>query len=208
MAVFNKKPKKAVKPKGRSPQIRVTHKAYTKIVFKRLVKVCSVVVILLMGLYVVFAATLLRAVPTTNIGFVPVKNVTYSGGIVPKDAQVLVNMDKKQGIEFMDRLKQSFVPTSDAAIIQIVAGPYGKMHWTEPDILSVDGYPTNVSLAPEEGEKSPLESRESEYLEDEYLAICVKGACGEAGSGLIISKDNIMGSPLSKETVDKVVAGE
>lgn len=205
MAVFKKK--ENVQKVKKDPQIRIARKTYLKVLSKRIVKVFSLVFVLLFALYLVFAATLLRVVPTLDAGFVPVKNITYEGGIVPKDAQVLVSLDKKQGITAFERFKQAFVPASNAAVIEVVAGPYGKLGWTEPDILTVDGYPTDVVLEPAEGDKSPLESRESEYLEDEYLAICIKGAC-EVGEGVIVPKDNVIGTPLSKSSVDKIVAGE
>lgn len=208
MAIFGNKSKKSSNGKKRqSSQLRIAHGAYTKVLFKRIVKIMSLVFVLLFGLYIVFASTLLRVVPTTDAGFVPVKNLTYEGGNVPAGEQVLISMEKKQGNEFLDKLKQAFVPTTDAAIIKVVAGPYGALGWTEPDILSVNGSPVDVTLEPEDGDKSPLESRDDSFLKDEYLAICIKGDC-EVGKGMIIPKDNVIGSPLSQSTVDKVVSGE
>lgn len=203
---FKKSDKKANISDFNEPTVKVAKGTYRKVVAVRFIKVISSVFVILLAVYGVFAVTLLRVVPTTTVGFVPVKNMTFEGGIAPADAQLLISVNTPQGTGFVDRLKQSFLPTDDAALVQVVAGPYGKMAWVEPDILTVDGYPTGLHLEAKEGDISPLESR-SEYLKDEYLALCLEGSC-EVGDAIIFPKDRIMGTPLTRADVDKVLEGE
>lgn len=208
MADFFKKKSKGqaeAVPPLKQAQVRVAKSAYRKVVIKQFASVISLSLIGLFLLYGAFAATLLRVVPTTTAGFVPVKNVTYPGGNIPAEKEVLISVGNAQGKTIGDRLKQSFILTDDAAIVKVIAGPNGTLDWVEPDILTVNGVPTGVHLKPEEGKRSPLVTRDSKFLKSEYLAVCVKGDC-VVGDGLIFNKDKIIGVPLNQSSVDKAIS--
>lgn len=189
------------------PQVRLARSAYNSLLFKKIgrglfITFCAVVL-----LYTVFAATLLRVVPTTSgAGLVPVKNITYSGGMIPAQAQILVNVKNPEGKGFLDHLRQAFVPGGDYAVVSVVAGPYGKLTWAPPGISTVDGELVDANFPPNEGIESPLLKRAS-YLNDEYLVTCISGAC-VSGKAFIVHKDHVLGSTLSRYEVPAVEEDE
>lgn len=168
------------------PNMRVAKNVYRSSVVSTLLKVFFYVPLVLAIIYVCFAATIVRVVPTLNeVGFVPVKNMTYPGGMAPQNAVLLVHLDKPQGDGIVDRLKQSFIPSERVALVSIVGGPYGKLSSVKGEVV-LDGKNTRV--------RTDIGDRE--FLNDEYLATCLKGSC-VAGEGVIFSADNIYGQPLT-----------
>lgn len=180
----------------RSPTIRVANTTFAKIVFLKTIKSLGIFLAIIMLVYVCFAATILRVVPTSEAGLIPVKNVTFTGGNVPLGREVLVDTVEPQGSGVFDRLKQSFVPNSNAAVVRVVSDRIGKLEWVPPNILMVDGKPVGVPMSPVDKDGNPRNfSGENGFLNDEYVAECIKGACVE-GEALIIPSENIMGIPL------------
>lgn len=180
----------------RSPTIRVANTTFAKIVFLKTMKSLGIFLAIILLVYVCFAATILRVVPTSEAGLIPVKNITFTGGIVPPGREVVVDTEEPQGSGIFDRLKQSFVPNSNAAVVRVVSDPIGKLKWVQPNILMVDGEPVGVPMSPLDKDGNPRDfSGDNGFLKDEYVAECIKGACVE-GEALIIPSENIMGIPL------------
>lgn len=198
--------------RSNSQQVRVSYGAVGRLVVKRVVTTVFIVAFALALLYVCFAATLLRFVPTTDgSGIVPVRSTTYEGGNIPNGEILLVSNEEAQGSDIFSNLKQAFVPSSGAMIVETKGGPYGKMSWTEPDIISLDGAPLDAPFPPvmvpanEEinspmMEVSPLypEDRE-EFLSGEYLVECISGDC-EPGTMLIVPQGNVFGTVIEKSS--------
>lgn len=183
-----------------NPQVRVANSTFAKILFRRVGKSIVFVLGALLILYVCFALTILRVVPTTSgAGFVPIKNMTYEGGHVNKGKYILVDVSDPQGNGLLDRAKQSFVPNSSAAVVRVLEGPYGAISWVYPDILIVDGTPISGSMPSNDEGKSPLDKQD--FLIDEYVVKCVKGACVE-GNVFIVPAENIIGVPLVPYSTD------
>ncbi len=208
-----------VSEKYRSPQsqVRVSYSAVGKLLFKRVGFAVLAVLVTVAVLFVCFSATLLRAVPTFNSSgaFVPVKNMTYEGGFAPEGEYLLVEKGSEKGTDIISRLAQSFTPAPNSMVVRTEAGPYGKLSWTEPDILSVDGNPVNAPvppvLVPQSNELrapmievSPLENREEDYLQEEYIGECISGNC-TPGEGVIFSQENIYGT-LIQDPVENGVS--
>lgn len=139
-------------------------------------------------LYLCFASTIMRVVPTTDAGMVPVKNVTARGGVVKPGTVLLASTTKAQGKNFIDRLSQSLLPQRDTVKIRVVAGPFGKVA-SNGGINTVDGRPVGLKLdsLPEGG-----------FLENQYIGQCLEGDCS-TGSGVVINQDNILGEVLTKK---------
>lgn len=172
----------------RSPQVRVSRATYGKFVFRRIGKVILYAFIGVLIVYFSLAATLLRVVPTTSgAGPVLVKNITYPGGLLPAGAAVLIDQKSAQEDDVWVHLRQASMPADNAAVVKVIAGPYGALTWTEPGVVTVDGELVSVAL--------PTDP-DTDYLENEYLAECISGAC-EPGEGLIFSEDYIYGSVVS-----------
>jgi hypothetical protein len=193
-----------------SQQVRISYSAVAKLVAKRFVFAVAAVFVAVLVLYVCFAATLLRVVPTLDgAGMVPVKNMTYEGGVIPEGEVILVNRYEAQEGDIFSHLRQAFVPAEGAMVVQVHAGPYGKMDWTEPDILSVDGKPVNApvtavmvpesdKIGAEKVPTSPIADREDPFLKSEYVGQCLAGACAE-GTGVLFHQDNIYGTVINDE---------
>lgn len=184
------------------PQIRVAKSAYRKIVFKKVVSVLGYTVVGVLVLYLCFAATIMRVVPTTSgAGLVPVKENTFPGSNIPTGETILVDTVNEQNSEYLDRLRQAFVPSKTATVVEVVAGPYGSFKWLESGIITVDGELTKAYMS-----EKPMKSEDEpkEKLLNEYLAVCVSGDCNP-DEAIIVSADNVYGLTLtehSSETTD------
>jgi hypothetical protein len=146
-------------------------------------------------IYLCFAATIMRAVPTlSGAGIVPVKENTFRGGHVPAGETMLVDTAVEQKNSYGERLKQAFIPSDTAAVVKVVAGPYNSISWIASGMVTVDGTLTDVHLA-----EQPLDENQKAKtkLRDEYLAVCITGACAP-GEGIIVSQKNIYGLTLEQ----------
>lgn len=184
----DKKPDtKSKTPAKRTPQIRVAKNVYRKQIFRRLAKAFTYTFLGLLGVYLCFAATIIRVIPSYgDLPPTPVKNITYPGGLIPPGAQVVVNLKEAQGNGGLDHLKQALLPTKDAVLVEVVGGPHGRIAWAESGLVTLDGAPVNVTLK---------EKPASEFLTKQYLVKCIDGPCVK-GEGFIISASNIYGQPL------------
>lgn len=179
----------------REPEVRITKGMYGKLIYRRVLTVLGFAAAATIVLYLCFAATWVRFVPTlSGAGIVPVKNVTYEGGVLPKDSQVLVDRMDVQGNKIQHRMKQAFVPSATAAKVQIIDGPYGELNWAKPNILTVDGEPIGVPFPANAEGKSPIDEEDA-FLKEQYVGICISGDC-TPGEAFIFSKDNVYGSVL------------
>lgn len=193
MATLLKKKAPAEKPAPRGerqkkiPQIRVAKGAYykqiTKKVWRGLLAMLGIVVVI----YACFAATIIRVIPTnTEMGAVPVKNSTFPGGVAEVGTEMVVSMSTPQPEGTLDRLKQSVLISTDAALVKVVAGPGGTLSWAETGLITVDGerVPVRVMNQPGGG-----------FLVNEYIVECLEGAC-EKGHGYIVGADQVYGEPF------------
>jgi len=171
-----------------TPRIRIAQTTYQKAILRKLITQILLVVLAIVVVYVVFAGTLLRIVPSTSNGFTLIKNNTFSGERVPAGEDVMISTTTDQGSGFLDHLAQSFTPQSNTAIVQVLAGPSGTVKWSKDGVLKVDGKALPVSF--------PVDPNKP-YLNYEYIAICIKGDCNP-GEPLIFGQDRIYGVPLKK----------
>lgn len=178
---------------NRKQQIRVSRSASIRMIFGGSLKYVSFALIAILLLYLSFAATVVRIVPSFSTGPEIVKNMTYPGGIAPRGEILMVDMEQSQDTGVIGRLEQAFIPGTHNSVVKVVAGPYGEMSWTQPDILSVDGEPIDRPVPSDKDGNTILTGREDNFLHSEYLVECVEGDC-EKGSVFIISKDNILGT--------------
>lgn len=176
----------------REPEVRITRGTYARLILRRMMTMTGFLLLGLLVLYLCFAATWIRVVPTlSGSGLVPVKNVTFDGGKIPANVEILVDTEKAQDNGLLSHLKQSFVPSDSAAVVKVIKGPYGEMVWAKPNILTVDGDPVGVPFPGDEEGKSPIDEF-NPYLRDEYVVECVSGNCNE-GEALIVKRDHVYG---------------
>jgi hypothetical protein len=184
----------AVTP-SRTPQLRVANSAYRNILLKRIAAILGYSLVGVFIVYLCFAATIMRAVPTTSgAGLVLVKENTFHGGNIPANVSILVDTKAEQKNDLLERLKQAFVPSKNAAVVKVVAGPHNSISWVASGLVTVDGALTSVHLA-----EQPLgaDNTAKTKLRDEYLTVCVSGDC-IPGEGVIVQAKNIYGLTLNK----------
>ena len=173
-------------PAKKAPQVRIARSAYANMLSTRILKSVLFTLVTLLIVYLAFAVTIIRVIPSSSIGLTPVKNITFKGGLAPSGALVVVSMTRAQGSGISDYLTQALVPQADVAVVKIIAGPWGTFGWSEPGIIAVNGKIVNgVTMAEPQNKK----------LEDSYLIQCIKGAC-KAGEGYVIPANRLMGIPL------------
>lgn len=196
MPLFAKKlSKSAASDEPYEPEVRISRGTYGRLIFRRVISMSLFSLIALALLYFCFAATWIRVVPTiSGSGLVPVKNVTYDGGNIPADAEILVDRENVQGTGLFSRIKQSFVPSDTAAKVRVISGPYGELQWAKPNILTVDGTPVGVPFPANEEGKSPIDEDEP-FLKDAYVVECLSGACNE-GEAFIVERNHVYGVAL------------
>lgn len=189
--------------KEHRPQIRLARSTFNRILARFLGRGMLIVLGSVVLLYLIFAATMVRVVPTPS-GLVPVKNLTYVGDMVPPGAQVLVNVDGMEGQGYLGRLSQAFIPRKGAAVVEVVAGPYGQLTWAAPDIIAVDGKPAQVPMPAARGGGTPIAGKG--FLSGEYLATCISGAC-IPGEAIIVPRNHMMGTTLSHRSLPSTESG-
>lgn len=181
-------------PPSRKPELRVAKNLYHRHLLRRFASIAAATLLALLVIYLCFAATLLRVLPSTTTAPLPVKNSTVLGGIAPPGTLLVVNRRSKQGDSMVDYLKQSLLPQSDVAVGRVAAGPYGRVVWAPGVPLQVDGKPVKVTL-PQDPRRA---LSNGQYLKDMYVMECVEGAC-VPGEAFLLPADNIYGQPLTKK---------
>jgi len=171
-----------------SGRIRISKGALIRAQLKRSLKIVSFAVLLLLILYAVFAATLIRVVPSTSgTGMQLVKNITTPGGYISEGSVVLAHATEKQNNDWQSNIKAAAIPSDAWAEFEVYAGPYGEIQITKDSTVNIDDNTIeDISLSKEY-------LKDKEYLEDEYLVKCISGNC-EEGKGAIVHKDYILGA--------------
>lgn len=177
------------KPVKKAPQVRIARSTYANMVTTRILKSALTAVAIIFVVYIAFAVTIMRVLPTTTVGLMPVKNITYDGGLVPAGETVVVSMNKAQGQDLLDYLGQSFLPQTDVSVVKVIKGPWGSFGWAEPGVIAVDG-----EIVPNVLMQEP----EDKTLDSEYLVECIRGDC-LPGNAYVIPTNHLMGIPLVKE---------
>ena len=72
--------------------VRVSQGTYQKALITKLFAQLLIGLLVVVFVYICFAATIVRVVPS-DAGLIPVKNNTYPGGQVPPAAQILVSLE-------------------------------------------------------------------------------------------------------------------
>jgi hypothetical protein len=179
----------APKSPKKAPQVRIARSSYANMLSTRILKNAALAIVVLLVVYLAFAATIMRVLPTTSVGLLPVKNLTFEGGLVPPGEIVAVSMTEAQGEEIQDYLAQSLIPHKNVSVVKVIAGPWGTFEWSPPGIIAVeDQIVENVTM----------EEPSDEELTSEYLVECVRGAC-VPGEAYVIPTDHLMGVPLADE---------
>jgi len=170
----------------KTPQVRIAKSTYGSLLATKLLKGFLFGLTALVVLYLCFAVTIVRVLPTTSIGLTPVKNITYPGGLIPAEEVVVVDMVESHGSEIVDHFMQSVTPNGNVAKVRVEAGPWAKFSWKEGVVI----YKDQIL------EMTMPNAPESTALQDEYLVTCMSGACVE-GQGYVISKGQVLGTPLA-----------
>lgn len=177
--------------KNTGTSVRIAQKTYQKTLLKKFGAQVFGALFIVLLVYVAFAATVIRVVPTTSAGFPLIKNNTFEGGIIEPNTQILARLDG-QVVEdsLLANIKYSFLPQSDLAIVEVLAGPTGRVQWNKNGVLAVDGKAMEVAF--------PVDP-ERPYLKNEYVAVCVQGDCLR-GAPVFIPAQSIYGVTLSKKS--------
>lgn len=175
------------KPSGSQQSIRVSQGTYQKALLTKFLSQLIVAIIGLLLVYVCFAATIVRFVPS-SAGIILTKNNTYPGAEIPEKAQVLISLsdiEVKTGLA--DRLKQAFIPQKPSALVQILAGPDGRVKWTG-GLLTVNNLPLSVPFP---------QNPDLKFLEGQYVSVCLKGDC-TPGTSIIFKTSQTIGVAIEQ----------
>jgi hypothetical protein len=177
-------------PAPKKPQVRVAKSVYRKHVLKKIGLGALYSGLIFIIIYGCFAATIIRVIPATK-GMSPivVKNQTFPGGIAPEGAVIVINTEGKVGTGSFDRLKQAFTPSDNVAVVEVLAGPAGRITWAPSGLITIDGNPMKITVK---------DDPKDDFLRDQYLVRCLEGDC-EIDSGFIIADDQVYGEPISKK---------
>lgn len=179
----------APKSQKKAPQVRIARSTYANMLSTKILKSVGTGLIILLVVYIAFAVTIMRVIPSSSAGLIPVKNITFEGGLVPAGEIVVVSMTQPQGEDLVDYLKQSFIPQADVAIVRVLDGPWGTFGWADPGVVAVNG---------EIVENVFMDQPADKELTSEYLVECLRGACAP-GTAYVIPDNRLMGIPLGTE---------
>lgn len=172
----------------RAPELRIAKRLYRRRIARKSLTLIGAAIIVSTVIYLCFAVTIIRLIPTNNAGFIPIRNLTAEGGVAKPGDQIVVNVIEEQGDSIMDRAKQSTFMTSNAAVVEVLAGPFGKISPGAKNTIAVNGKALNAPL---------VRSIPNEYLDNQYVVKCIKGNCAQ-GMAFVVSVKNVYGEPLSK----------
>lgn len=182
-----KTPKNKTGGASKAPEVRIAKKVYYRRMAKQFVTLFSGFFILATIIYLCFAITIIRVIPTNNAGFIPVRNLTAEGGVSKAGDQIVINVIDPQGDGFVERAKQSLLMTSNAAIVQVQAGPFGKITEAKNGTIAINDKIVSRNL---------VRAPEGEFLDNQYVVKCLSGNCAK-GMSFIVSANNVYGEPLN-----------
>lgn len=201
---------------SKTPKMTVSSATVVKAALKRSFGVLKLTLAILILLYIALALTVVRVIPGVpgGAGLVLSKEDNYYGNIIPvsqasevKEKVVIDLAGNYEKNSLLDRFKISFVPNANTAIVEVHAGPTGKLEWVEPNLVFVNGKQIEGFMNPVVKEEEDLLVGEempdrnpfagAEFLNDYYLGVCVSGACAE-GQIIPFEKSQVMGIPIAK----------
>lgn len=169
-----------------TPTVKIAKEVYRERTRALLQKFFLVFMGSVLVLYGLLAMTLIRALPTPD-GALWVKSMTYKGGVVPAGAQVAVDTQGAVKQDPGHRLLQAVSYHPHAAVVKVLAGPYGTVAVSGTQV-KVEGKVVSQVAVP------GLDARKK-FLQNEYLAKCLSGTCPRNGL-LLVPADHIYGQPL------------
>lgn len=181
---------------GASSVVAVTPKSATKAIKRgtnAIVKIVASFVLLLVVLYGSLAATLMVAAPSAD-GFTWVVRGSFVGGIPEQGDFIYASTSHAVGTDAISKLTQAVVGVDNAAVFEVVTGPFNNIATDNDGQILVDGEPSGYFGEVEETK-----------LARSYLAACVQGACDE-GTFVIVPHDNIAGEARGQLSLDGVGA--
>lgn len=205
---------------GASNHVKVSGAAMAKAVLRRIVRVFLWTLVALFVIYILFAATLWRVVPSTSgTGPVITTTITAEGGHILPDTDVLISTDQESDSSIMSNLSEAFVPSSERAIGSVVAGPYGNFEAVPSDNnsdnesddeakydLRFEGEDLGLQISGYQISEREDYERDT-FLNEEYIIECVSGDC-EVGEAVIVPADYVMGEVLPTDEVMDAVLGD
>lgn len=200
---------------SKTPKMTVSSATVVKAAIKRSFGVLKTVIAILVLLYVALALTVVRVIPGFGgAGMVLSKEGNYYGDIIPvsqsngvKEEAVIDLVNSYDSTSLLDKFKIAFVPNPNTAVVEVVAGPTGKLEWVEPNLVfvngvQIDGFMPAVEKREEDlliGDEMPPRNPFAgvDFLNNYYLGVCVSGAC-EEGRIIPFERGQVMGTPIAK----------
>lgn len=156
--------------------IRVAKSVYRRNAAKRVCGIVGIALLALVVVYLCFAATIIRFLPTTK-GPVAVKNATFDGGIAPQGSTVVINTASPVKDDIGSHMLQALTLQNNVATVKVEAGPTGKI---------------NSRLIGSPGGKFGAVDVDGVFLKNQYVVTCLDGCDGSE----IVDAHQIYGEPL------------
>lgn len=149
--------------------------------------ITSIIVILISGIgaLLLLGTTVLPVIPVDGQTWL-VQRAVYVQGQVPKQAVVL-SLGKPIERTVSSRFTLLFQNNPQASIIEIIASPLDKVNVNKQNIVIVNGQSTGLL---------PSEPMSPHTLGDQYLGVCLQGACGKVNTILEIPTNYVLGKVL------------
>lgn len=149
------------------------------------VTIIIVIIISGMGALLLLGTTVLPLIRVEGNSWL-VQRAVYIQGQVPKKAVVL-SLGKPIERTVTSHLTLLFQDNSQASIIEIIASPLDKVTLSKQNIVIVNGHSLGLP---------PSESMIAHTLGDQYLGICLQGACGKPNTISEIPTDYVLGKVI------------
>lgn len=187
-------------------KVIVSSSALVRILSKKIVRVIGFLIIALGILYLCFAATIVRFVPSTSgTGIQLVKNITSEGGVLDDGKRIMVNPEQVNDHSIESYLQHAFIPSGDYMMVETVYGPYGEFDYDEETGEVIYENEATGLVGNEMNFTGIMEERNDTLLGNEYIALCVSGDCVE-GEAYIVDDENITGEVVNIGELDPISA--
>lgn len=179
----------------KKPNLRIAKESYRSMIIRRSFMWVKTAFVFLLLAYCVTAFAFLRYLYMPGEGLVLTRDVSFRGGLAPRGSFVYVDGGYNSASFVLDRF---FVNPENLSLVQVEAGPVGKVYQDNGVVTKVGNQNVNI-----EGLNEPNLTS----VADKYIVRCISGACAvKTDRVYLVSKESVIGEPARGEHVNDKTA--
>mgnify|MGYP001439150559 CR=1 FL=1 len=182
----------------KSDVVKVKSSYVVKVIFARFFKSLLMILLMLFVFYwLSIVTTVVRFVPTTNMGIILTKDPTVKMGNVPVRTDLLVSMTSNNNLLATpwSKIRLAAMPNANTAKMKVLTRSDGRLIMGEGSVLTYDGKKIGTTI--------PKNMPKTGWLGGSYLLECESGACHNGGL-YVMSPNSFLGQVIGENNHDKI----